>query len=336
MPDEAGGEAGFVLVAVLAVVVLFVAVSASFAVKARLHLLQAANRQDAARLQAVVDGAALFAADALRPAATTGATGGQVLDGAGPAMAVTTAEAPPRPPPPALPLPVDGTPVDCPVGAGARLVVSVSDQGGLVDLNGAPAAMLAAIFAAAGLDGLAAGRLAEEIVDFRDPDDAPTGTGIGEAAAYAARGLAWGPRNAPFADVEEIGQLPSAAEAWRVRALLTVNNPRAAVDLTAMNRRARALLPAEADGEPSLSRWLAQSPRLDFAVETQLFRADGSLGAGRRALVSFRDGAGGAVRVLRWSRLPPLGDEVTTGATGDAGEGFCAALSAALGEVQAK
>ena len=154
--DTAVGEAGFVLLSILSVVMLFVAVAAGLAITARLHALQAANGRDAVVFEALADGAALFAIDALRefPALADG-NPSAVRD----------------------PLPRDGTPLVCPLDpplaasdaraatpSGRRAVLSIADQGGLLDLNAAPEPMMTAFFAAAGVDARTASGLAGAIV----------------------------------------------------------------------------------------------------------------------------------------------------------------------------
>ncbi|MBB3997053.1 type II secretion system protein GspK [Aureimonas pseudogalii] len=300
---EGEGDDGFVLLTVLVVIVLFVGLAASLAVKSRLLAMQAANRGVATRAQARVDGAALFVADALRPVPRRPLDAEAVLAAATAGSTGANAPAPALPAP--LPLPVDGSPVVCRLSDdGTRLLVRVVDQGGLVDLNGAPVAMLRAVFAAAGLDGQIALRLADEVADFRDPDDDPQANGVGERAQYAQKGLPWGPRNGAFGDVGEIAQLPSAdpAALARILPLLTVWNPRAGVDFTAMDVAARARLAADAARQPDLARWQLASERGRFSVEIRLIDPRGVAKAARGALVGFDGDTPGELRVQRWWR----------------------------------
>ncbi|WP_019996595.1 type II secretion system protein GspK [Aureimonas ureilytica] len=321
------GEAGFVLLSVLLAAILFVGVAASFAVRARLVTLQTGNRSELARAQALADGAALFVADALRPPPRQAPTSQAIL------AAALSGEATAAPPPEPLPLPFDGTPLSCalPGGGGGRLELSAVDQGALLDLNGASVPMLRDFFEAAGLGGETARRLAEEIGDFRDPDDDPQSNGIGERAQYWQAGLAWGPANRPFVDVEEVARLPSVTPALlaRLRPLLTVQNPRAGLDLALTPAASHGVLPPEATERPNLKRWQLASSRTNFAVDARLRRGDGSLAAGRRALVTFGGPDNGELRVLRWSR-PPFGEDKTSAAPSQ-GDAFCSLLATALG-----
>lgn len=322
---EEDGEAGFVLLSVLLAAILFVGVAASFAVRARLVALQTGNMSELARAQALADGAALFVADALRPPPRQALTSQAIL------AAALSGEAPAAPPPEPLPLPIDGTPLSCALpGGGGRLELSAVDQGALLDLNGASVPMLRDFLDAAGLGGETARRLADEIGDFRDPDDDPQSNGIGERAQYRQAGLAWGPANRPFVDVEEVARLPSVTPALlaRLRPLLTVQNPRAGLDLALTPAASHGVLPSEATERPNLKRWQLASSRTNFAVDARLRRSDGSLAAGRRALVTFGGQDNGELRVLRWSR-PPFGEDETKALP--QGDTFCSLLATALG-----
>lgn len=319
-----GSDDGFVLLSVLMVVILFVGVSATLAVKSRLLAMQAANRVAAVRAQALADGAALFAAEALRPppaaAPDPEALLSAALSGAAAAPAARSA---------ALPLPVEGSPVACPLATGNVAIVRVVDQGGLLDLNGAPVPMLEAFFRAAGLDSQTATRLADEVADFRDPDDAPEGTGVGERAQYAAAGLAWGPRNAPFADAGEIAQLPSATPAVvaRLRPLLTVENQRAGIDLAVTGQALRSLFPADALKAPDVARWNLTSGHDRFTVEARLVSRSGVMVAARGAVVSFAGELAGDLTLRRWWR-PPITREARP--PEPSRDPFCQGLAAAL------
>lgn len=270
---EDGGEAGFVLVSVLGIVALFVAASAGFAVRAHLHLVQTSRLAEAARLEALADGAALFALDALREPAPPSGT-----------------------PPPAdgrEALPVDGRPLVCgtegsALPAGFLVELRIADAGGLLDLNAAPPGMIEAFFRAAGLDARAAGALAGEIAVRRLPpaDGEPE-------------------RRGPFLDVGEVAALRLGPSARRLEPLLTVDNPAPGLDLAATDARARALLPRGAERLPELRPWLLPSRAEAFRIEAAVVGPDGWARAGRRADIRFGENRTGEPAVNRWSR-PPL------------------------------
>jgi len=90
---------------------------------------------------------------------------------------------------------------------GAQLEVSVRDEMGKIDLNGAGHELLLALFVALGEPRDAATRLAGAIVDWRDPDNLAQPAGGAEDASYAAAGLAWGAKDAPFETVAELEQV---------------------------------------------------------------------------------------------------------------------------------
>lgn len=87
--------------------------------------------------------------------------------------------------------------------AGGRVQVELADEEALVDLNYAPAPLLAGLIEAVGGDPEDAAALADRIVDFRDPDQEEEPLGA-EDEAYAAAGLAHGAQDAPFRTAEEL------------------------------------------------------------------------------------------------------------------------------------
>lgn len=91
----------------------------------------------------------------------------------------------------------EGTPVD----------VEVRDETAKIDLNAAAPELLQALFLALGEPRERAVRLALAIVDWRDPDSLTQPGGGAEDADYAAAGLAWGAKDAPFASVSELEQV---------------------------------------------------------------------------------------------------------------------------------
>lgn len=101
--------------------------------------------------------------------------------------------------------PADGSLREWQFGAG-RMVISVVDAGGKIDLNRASRELLGGLLSNVGgvpddsLDGLL-----DAIEDWRDPDDIPLLNGA-ETEAYHASGRKIGPKNAPF---EIIGELQS-------------------------------------------------------------------------------------------------------------------------------
>ncbi|MFT4179201.1 MAG: type II secretion system protein GspK [Thermomonas sp.] len=91
----------------------------------------------------------------------------------------------------------DGIPVD----------VEVRDEAAKIDLNAASVDLLAALFMQLGEPEESAKRLAGAIADWRDPDALLQPAGGAEDADYAAAGLAWGAKDAPFESVSELLQV---------------------------------------------------------------------------------------------------------------------------------
>lgn len=90
---------------------------------------------------------------------------------------------------------------------GAQLQVAVRDETGKVDLNNAGPDVLAGLLHAQGEPGESASRLAGVILDWRDEDSMTQVAGGAEDADYAAAGLAWGAKDAPFETVTELEQV---------------------------------------------------------------------------------------------------------------------------------
>ncbi len=105
----------------------------------------------------------------------------------------------------------------------ARVVIHAIDEGGKVDLNTDTPEVLQQLFHVAGLAPEQAKLLASRVVDWRN---APTVSGEGDSqrAMYAAAGRSYGPRNGPFATVQEVqmvlGMTPSLYR--RVAPVLTI------------------------------------------------------------------------------------------------------------------
>ncbi|MDH5822354.1 type II secretion system protein GspK [Luteimonas sp. RD2P54] len=88
--------------------------------------------------------------------------------------------------------------------ADAQLRVRVVDETGKVDLNAADQPLLAALLRVAGAEPGQAGALAGAILDWRDPDDLGQPQGAAEDPQYAAAGLPYGAKDAPFESVGEL------------------------------------------------------------------------------------------------------------------------------------
>jgi general secretion pathway protein K len=86
---------------------------------------------------------------------------------------------------------------------GAAIEISVLDESGKVDLNGASEDLLAGLLLALAVPQPRAHDLAAAIVDYRNPDNLVSRGGAG-ASDYASAGLPYGPKNKPYETVSEL------------------------------------------------------------------------------------------------------------------------------------
>lgn len=90
---------------------------------------------------------------------------------------------------------------------GFRVEVRVTDEGAKFDINAADAALLAQLIKALGFPDDQATRLSGAIQDWRDPDGLLAIGGGAEDRDYAAAGLDYGAKDAPFVTVSELQQV---------------------------------------------------------------------------------------------------------------------------------
>lgn len=272
----ARGEAGFVLPAVLALLLVVAAAAATAVQSLQTRSAATAGRASSLRLQGLADGAVRLTAMSLMV---------QHLRRL-----------------PGLGLPENGTPVSCPLPGGSVLALAVQDQAGLIDLNAASRPLMEDAFRALGVPDRQAASIAAEVVDARDPDDVPEPNGA-EAPQYRARGLATGPRNAPLGTIDEIDGLPSMTEAIaaRLRPAVTVYNPGGGIDLAVAPVRAYA---GTALSE-SLRHYAANSTHQSFAITAVVSGPRGAR-AGRTAILSI-NGPGAVSGLVAWRFATDLG-----------------------------
>ena len=98
--------------------------------------------------------------------------------------------------------PADGSVRELDIGT-AKLRIATWDETGKVDLNHAPANLLASLFINAGVDAGQAGLLVDAILDWRDDDDFRRLNGA-EDSDYRVAGLNHESRDAPFETVDEL------------------------------------------------------------------------------------------------------------------------------------
>jgi general secretion pathway protein K len=100
----------------------------------------------------------------------------------------------------------DGSPSACNFNTDDLLILRVHDNGGRINLNLATDSLLRAFFIGLGYDSDAAERYADTLLDYRDRDDDRRPSGA-EAKEYRAAGRRFGPKNAPFDNLEELQQV---------------------------------------------------------------------------------------------------------------------------------
>jgi general secretion pathway protein K len=209
--------------------------------------------------------------------------------------------------------PLDGVTVGCVLTEDGTLAVRVEDEAGKVDLNGADLDLLRALFTGLGHDRTTAMRLAETILDFRDPDQVRRMNGA-ESDDYRQAGLP-GPKNAPFEAIEELGQLPgfTAAVLEPLLPLVTVYSESRGIDPAVATPRLLAVLTqspgARAGDAPALrlrvpAAFVATSRGTAYTVRAAALTRSGAR-AGVTAVVVPGRRAQRPYTIRRWQRRAP-------------------------------
>jgi general secretion pathway protein K len=179
LPTEAlhHKQQGIALVIVLWVITLLGVIAASYAVSTRLETAQARNWGESAQARAIAEaGIRIAVMELLRP--------------------VTTAEDIENK------WRADGTVYETDF-AGAGLRIAIADETGKIDLNEAPAELLDGLLQTTDITEEERLQLVDAILDWRDDDQLRRLNGA-EENEYRATGLGYGPRNGPFASIEEL------------------------------------------------------------------------------------------------------------------------------------
>ncbi len=129
--------------------------------------------------------------------------------------------------------PADGSVREIDIGT-AKLRIATWDETGKVDLNHAPAALLAGLLMTAGIETGQADLLVDAILDWRDSDDFQRLNGA-EESDYRIAGLDYGPRDAPFETVDELRFVLGMTEALfaEIEPALTVYSGHSGVNVNA-------------------------------------------------------------------------------------------------------
>ncbi len=177
---QSGTNRGFALVIVLWAGVLLSVIAASFAFSMRVETRLAGNLVERAQAEAIADAGIRRGIVAL------------LADASGPRWVA------------------DGRPYELPLGDGSMQIRLLSENG-KIDLNGAPEALIQGLLrflARSGelSDERQAARIADAILDWRDPDKRARPDGA-EDRHYKASGRPFGSRDGAFLSVRELNQV---------------------------------------------------------------------------------------------------------------------------------
>ena len=193
---------------------------------------------------------------------------------------------------------------------GATVSVRAIDEGGKVDLNAASPEVLQGLFQAAGMKPNQAQALAGRVVDWRNPVGLE-GEAASQRAAYVADGRDYGPRNGPFASIEELQMVLGMTPALyrQVAPVVTIWAGGASPDPNTAPPLALAAIPGMT---PEQQRMIAAArqrnandPQLvlgngtTHSIQSEATLADGTR-AILRATVRLQAGQAQPYAVLRW------------------------------------
>ncbi|MBE1159404.1 general secretion pathway protein GspK [Dyella acidiphila] len=203
---------------------------------------------------------------------------------------------------------------------GAKVGISVISESGKVDLNASSPDLLANLFRNAGVDPQHAAAIAQAIVDWRSFPMTPQQVAQ-RTAAYTAAGRDYGPRNGPFASVEELqmvlGMTPALYDT--VAPYVTIWSGRASPDPNTAPLLALASIPpgmnlqqaaamiaarannAGANAAANAVAGLVANNGITHSIRSEAVLADGTRAVLRATvrLQGFRPGSQ-AFAVLRW------------------------------------
>ena len=193
---------------------------------------------------------------------------------------------------------------------GATVSVRAIDEGGKVDLNAASPEVLLGLFQAAGMKPDQAQALADHVVDWRNPVGLE-GDDASQRAAYVADGRSYGPRNGPFASVEELQMVLGMTPALyrQVAPVVTIWAGSASPDPNTAPPLALAAIPGMTPEQQSAIQAARQKnandPRLVLNNgTTHSIRSEATLADGTRAIlratVRLQVGQAQPYTVLRW------------------------------------
>jgi general secretion pathway protein K len=192
----------------------------------------------------------------------------------------------------------------------ATVRLSSIDEGGKVDLNAASPEVLQALFQATGMQPAQAQVLAGRVVDWRNPASLVGEVGTNRAT-YAAAGRDYGPRNGPFASVEELQMVLGMTPALyrQVADVVTIWSGSSSPDPDMAPPLALAAIPGMTEQQreaiQAARRKQAHDPTLVLNNgTTHSIRSEATLADGTRAVlrvtVRLQSAQAQSYAVLRW------------------------------------
>lgn len=292
-PGRPERQEGTILLPVILLLLLLATASASMVLQARTSLREASTRRTRVSL-------ALAADAAVRATA----------------LALSTASAART----AAPFPVDGSSQGCRWAGDRRLLLSVQDEGGRVDLNKGTDDLLKEVLTKAGLSAPDVNALTEAILARRGPGS----SGSRASRAQPAKGYTASADG--FALADALDGLPGLrpGDFERLRPLFTVANGSAGIDPTVAGPAIRAIIPVRDLASPSFEPMTTPSNHDNFTIRAVMGSASG-LRFAREAVLHLDAQAGPLGRFTSWE-APISYDSWVAGPD----DRFCRQLGAAL------
>lgn len=259
-----GSEEGFILAPVLLISLLIAAAAVAFIASSRASMLAQRNSALLVSAEAIADGASRLAIGKL-----------QSLDVKG-----------------------NGTIEFCRWDDAGVVVVVVQDQGGLIDLNTASPALMAAVIESLTGGGTQAQSILQDISNFRDADR-QTADGSTEPGTYPNR--PYGPKNGPFASIYELDQVPGVDGGLfpELAMLMTVHSQQPGIDLLTAPKELKQRLSERVGAD--LSGFSSPSPQKTFAIVATARLTNGAQFT-RHVLLTLTQQPDHPVAILQWRR----------------------------------